>query len=137
MSEQQQPAVNLAEIINKYIDLRDAVARVTKRAADECKPMQESMKAIETYLMDLFNKTGQKQIGTERGTAFLTTKTGCNIEDRDLYWGWLMEAPAERRALLTLSANKTGVAEYIEKGDGTAPPGLKWTVMKDIQIRRS
>jgi hypothetical protein len=93
------------------------------------------MADIESWLMKLSNDTGQTQFGTKFGTAFRTTKTGLNIADRDVFWNWLQEDPTGRRSMLTLSANKTSVGEYIEK-NGTPPPGLNYQVMATIQIRR-
>lgn len=135
MTAVAQEQVNLDTVIAKYIALRDNIETETKALADRLEPIKQAMKGIETYLMALANATGQTKFGTNAGTAFVTTKTGCNIADKDSYWSFLMEAPAERRHLLTLSANKTSVGEYIEK-NGTPPPGVNWTVMKDIQIRR-
>jgi hypothetical protein len=126
---------NIEAVIGKYIDLRDAVSRETEALKDRLAPMQAAMKTIETYLMDVAIKTGQTKFGTQYGTAFIATKTGCNIADKDAYWNYLMENPTERRHLLTLSANKTAVGEHIEKA-GTPPPGINWVAMKEIQIRR-
>jgi hypothetical protein len=135
--EQQQPQqVNLEAVIAKYVELRDSIEQANKELADRIAPIQSAMKGIETYLMALANQTGQTQFGTKAGVAFVTTKTGCNIADKDAYWRFLMDAPEERRHLLTLSANKTSVGEYIEK-QGTPPPGINWTVMKAIQVRRA
>lgn len=136
MSEQDKPAVNIEEVIGKYIDLRDACDRENNALKDRLAPMQAAMKTIEAYLMNVANATGQTKFGTERGTAFVTTKTGCNIADKESFKAFVQSDPGNWR-LLTLSANKTAVAEYIEKGTGTPPPGLNWVVMKDIQIRRS
>lgn len=129
---EQSAAPNIDEVIGKYIDLRDACDREAAELKTRLAPMQAAMKGIETYLMDLAIKTGQTKFGTAHGTAFITTKTGCNISDKEAFWNTAKDQPA----LLTLSANKTAVAEYIEK-NGTPPAGINWVAMKEIQIRRS
>jgi hypothetical protein len=132
-TEQAQP--NIESVIGKYIELRDAVERETAELKNRLVPMQTAMKTIETYLMDVALKTGQTKFGTQFGTAFIATKTGCNIADKDAYWNYIMQDPNGRRHLLTLSAAKTSVGEHIEK-NGTPPPGINWVAMKEIQIRR-
>jgi hypothetical protein len=126
--------VNLETIIGKYIDLRDSVERLMKKAAEEAAPMTAAMKGIETYLMSVANATGQTKFGTKRGTAFQTTKTACNVADWDTTLPWIVEGG--RWNLLNKAVNKTAVGEYIER-NGTPPPGINWVVMKDIQIRRA
>jgi hypothetical protein len=135
MSDQpQQQAVNVSALLDKYIELRDGVERINKKAKDEAAPLVKAMETIETYFMKLANETGQTQFGNDSVVAFTTTKTGCNIADKERYKAWLLEDPARWRTL-TLTANKTAIAEHIGAA-GTPPPGINWTVMKDIQIRR-
>src|SRR4051812_40227205 len=77
---------NIDTIIGKYIDLRDTIEQKNKALAADLAPLQAAMKGIETYLMALANQTGQTKFGTARGTAFVTTKTGCNIADKETFW---------------------------------------------------
>lgn len=125
---------NLEAVIKKYIELRDAKDRADAEAKAKAEPLQKAMKAIETFLMDLAIKTGQTKFGTPDGTAFITTKTGCNVAD----WDATLKFIEEKRAfnLLNRAVNKTAVGEFIE-ANGAPPPGINWVAMKEIQIRRS
>lgn len=125
---------NIEEVIGKYIDLRDAVERKTSALKDELAPLQAAMKVIESHLMDVAIKTGQTKFGTKHGTAFITTKTGCNVADWDATLGHIRANNAFH--LLNKAVNKTAVGEYIE-AHGNPPPGINWVAMKEIQIRRS
>ena len=91
------------------------------------------MKGIESYLMAVANNTGQTQLGTSQGTAFVTTSNHCGVED----WEAVKKYIAENGAwhLLNKAVSKTAVGEYIES-DGKPPPGVKWTTMKVIQVRK-
>jgi hypothetical protein len=126
--------VNLEQVIEKYIELRDHVERTMKAASEAVEPQKAAMKGIETYLMQVANATGQTKFGTKAGTAFVTTKTGCNVEEWDATLPWIQETGNWQ--MINKAVNKTAVGEYIEK-NGSAPPGVRWTVMKDIQIRRA
>jgi hypothetical protein len=124
---------NIEAIIAKYITLRAEVDKRTNALKAELKPLNEAMEAIETYFLALINTTGQTQFGTSVGTAFKTTKTGCNIENKSEFLAHLKKEDAWH--LLTLSANKTAVGEYIDQHN-VAPPGIKWTAITAVQIRK-
>jgi len=124
---------NIGEIVKKYVELRDTKDRIAADAKAKTDPISVAMKTIETYLMKLSQDTGQTQFGTEFGTAFVTTKKGCNVTDWDATVEYIRTNGAFN--LLNKAVNKTAVDEYIEK-HGMPPPGVNWVVMKDIQIRR-
>lgn len=125
---------NIEQVIAKYIELRDAVEREAALLKDKTKPMLAAMTTIETFLMKLSNDTGQTQFGTAAGTAFVTTKTGCNVTNWDETVAFIKGNDAF--FLLNKAVNKTAVSEYMDAHQGALPPGVKWEVMKAIQIRR-
>jgi len=132
--QQEQPAINISALLDKYIELRDGIDRINKKAKAEAEPLTAAMTTIESYFMKLANTTGQTQFGNDHVLAFMTTKTGCNIADKERFKEFVLSDPNNWR-LLTLTANKTAVGEHIAAA-GTPPPGVNWTVMKDVQIRR-
>lgn len=137
MSETAQaaaPTVTVDSIVKKYIELRDSCEQKANALKKELEPLQAAMKGIETYLMALATQTGQTKFGTEHGTAFITTKTGCNVADWNATLDYIKTSDAWH--LLNKAVNKTAVGEIVE-ATGTPPPGVNWTVMKEIQIRRS
>lgn len=127
--------IKIDEIVEKYIKLRDESDRIAARAKADLEPVAAAMKGIETYLMALAQKTGQTKFGTKAGTAFITTKTGCNVGDWDTALGFIREQNAWH--LLNKAVNKTAVGEYMEANQGQTPPGVEWVALKAIQIRRS
>ena len=127
------PQPNIDDVIGKYIDLRDSVERENAALKDKLAPMQAAMKTIETYLMQVAITTGQTKFGTKHGTAFITTKTGCNVADWDAALRFILDGHTH---LLNKAVNKTAVGEYIEK-NGSPPPGINWVAMREIQIRRA
>lgn len=130
----QAAAANVDAIIKKYIEMRDTIERKTKELANELAPINAAMKGIETYLMALANQTGQTKFGTESGTAFVTTKTGCTVADWSATLAFIQSNNAWH--ILNKAVNKTAVGEIVEK-TGNPPPGVNWVAMKEIQVRRS
>jgi hypothetical protein len=125
---------NIEEVIGKYIDLRDTVERKTAALKDELAPVNAAMKTIESYLMSVAIETGQTKFGTARGTAFITTKTACNVADWDQVLAYIKTHDAFH--ILNKAVNKTAVGEIVD-ATGAPVPGVNWVTMKEIQVRRA
>lgn len=126
-------APNIAAIIDKYIELRDAVDAINAEAKAKTAEMKKAMEGIEAYMMQLSVETGQTNFGSESGTAFLTTETHCSVADFEQ----VLKFAADNGMwnILTKGVSKTVVAEYLDK-TGQLPPGVNWSAHKAIQIRR-
>lgn len=124
---------NVAAIIDKYIELRDAVDAINAEAKAKCAEMKSAMEGIEAYMMKLAIESGQTNFGSEAGTAFITTETRCSVAD----FNEVIKFAQENNMwdIITKAVNKTVVAQYLEKHEAL-PPGVNWTAQKVIQIRR-
>lgn len=124
---------NVAAIIDKYIELRDAVDAINAEAKARCAEMKKAMEGIESYMMKLAIETGQTNFGSEAGTAFITTETHCSVADFDQVFKFAVEN--NMKDILTKGVSKTVVAQYLDKHE-SLPPGVNWSAEKVIQIRR-
>jgi hypothetical protein len=128
------PAVNVDALIAKYIELRDAIDRIEKKAKEDVKPLEAAMETISSGLMDLMNRSGGlTQFKSAAGTAFIQKKTQCSIGDWTQTLPFIIEN--QQWQLLNKAVNKTAVEEYIARTE-TPPPGVKWVVMREVQVRR-
>lgn len=124
---------NIAAIIDKYIELRDAVDAINAEAKARCAEMKTAMEGIEAYMMKLSNESGQTNFGSDAGTAFVTTETRCSVSDFDQVIQFAKDN--NMWDIITKAVNKTVVSQYLEKHEAL-PPGVNWTTQKVIQIRR-
>lgn len=131
MTEQTTPQI--AAIITKYLELREAVDRINAEAKTKKAELETAMSGIESYLMKLAIDTGQTNFGSADGTAFVTTETHCGVENFDYVLGFVKETGLW--GMLTKGVSKTVVKEYLDE-HGQLPPGIKWSAHKVIQIRK-
>lgn len=131
MNGSQTPQI--AAIIEKYIELRDAVDAINAKAKADVAALQTAMDGIESYMMKLAVETGQTQFGSPAGTAFVTTQDRCNVADWDAVLAFARENNMWN--ILTKGVSKTVVKEYLDAHE-TLPPGVNWSTAKVIQIRR-
>ena len=128
--------MKLDELVEKYIKLRDRRAKrkasfTAEDAAD--KLLQEKIEAV---VMMKFAETGIESVKTANGTAYTSVGTSATVADRDTYFNWVLEDPAERMVFLEARANKTIVDQYRSTND-EIPPGLNWSETREVNFRRS
>lgn len=125
--------VDIDSIIKKYVELRDAIDAINAETKKKVAVLEEAQETISSVLMKLAKEQGVTSFKTESGTAFIATKDHAGVAD----WNRVIEYIQQHGAwnLLNKAVNKTAVKEYITKNE-TPPPGVNYTVMQEIQVRR-
>ena len=120
-------------IIDKYIKLRDEVEAITNAAAAQCAAKKTTMATLLAALKNKFNETGETSVKTPAGTAYVENVTACRVANWDTVIQFIKET--DNWGLLKRDVSKTAVSEYTEQ-NGVLPPGINWTVVKDVKVRR-
>lgn len=134
-------------LVEKYVKLRDKKSEIATEAKGKIGKIEQVMDQIEGLLLKVFQDTGQESARTAFGTAYKSPKTSCTVADKDQFLQWCLENDAGH--LLDIRALKTAVEQY--KGTKEAenaeagpearvdvlPPGLNWTQIESINVRRS
>lgn len=126
--------MDTAELIGKYIALRDRVGEREKQHKEELAPMKEMLTRIEAVLQQRLDAEGANSVNTPNGTAFKTSKTSVTVADKDSFMEWLRSQG--RFDMLDVRPNKTAVVAYREEMNDL-PPGLNWREEVVVQVRRS
>lgn len=123
-----------ADMVSNYIKLRD----FKKKADDEYKKSMEkvnlAMEKLEGELLRHLNDTGGDSLKCADGTVYKSMQTSASVKDPDAFKKWLLET--EEWEALDLKANKTYVKEYADE-HGVVPPGVNFTQMQTVGVRRS
>lgn len=122
------------EVVKKYIEVRDDIAR--KKAAYEAdiKPQQEALEKIESYLLAKANDQGVESFKTQFGTAYTAKRTSVTIADREIFKQFC-EATGDW-GLVDIRASKKAVEQYVEANQ-EVPPGINVVVERTLNVRRS
>jgi hypothetical protein len=124
-----------ADMVSHYIRLRDY-----KKAADEeykksMERVNQAMDKLESQLLAHLQETGAQSLACAQGTVYRNTQYSASVESRDTFMEWVLADP-ERLEALDVKANKTFVKDMAnEKGE--VPPGVKFTQMHTVGVRRS
>ena len=132
-----------ADLIKRYIELRDWMAAQSKKFKEFLQPYREEMAAIEGKMLAKINSEGGKAISTDFGVAYTSETMTPKVEDRQKYLDWLWGLSDEEwithgNAMLQLAAPQVdAVREYMEDHQGQLPPGVTKTDYRNLNIRKS
>jgi hypothetical protein len=84
-------------------------------------------------LLGHLNTVGADNVGTANGTVYKTVKKSASISDMSAFWAYI-EANGDFD-MVDKKANPTAVEEFIEQ-NGVPPPGVNWTMMEVVGVRR-
>ena len=124
------------EVVAKYVATRDLIAEKTKALEAELATLKDFQKKREAWLLGKMDASGVESMRTHHGTCFVDWKDSVSVADPDAFMGWVHEDWDGRRTFLTNAANKTAVKQRLSENE-LPPPGVSYTKIKDVKIRRA
>lgn len=125
-----------ATLIAKYIELRDSRSARKRTYEQEDEQDKTRMEKIEIELLSRMNTNGTDSIASrEHGTVYRKTQTSCTVADRETFFNEFV-LPYEAFDFLEARASKTLVEQYKQE-HGVVPPGLNWSEIVTVGVRRS
>lgn len=121
-------------LVEKYIQLRDAKAKITAASKEKVAGIDTILLKIEAALLADFTALGVDNVKTAAGTAYKSTKTSATVADREAFLAYVRDN--DRWDMLDAKANKTTVGEFVEEHQNL-PPGVNWREEITINVRRT
>ena len=128
----ETPEVTTQQKIDQYIQLRDYKTAADKEFKESMTRVNEAMKKLEGELMLALDSKGATSQQGASGTVYIRTQTSASVKDRNEFLKFVFAS--KNLELLDVRANKKIVRELGEQG--TAVPGVNYTEMKQIGVRR-
>jgi len=125
-----------ANLIKKYISIRDYVEAQQKADEERLKPYKDGMVAIEGAVQQHLIDTGAENIKTEFGTAYRTTHMSVRLADRQAFINYIVNVDADPFSYFTNAVSKEKIKEHID-AHGSAPSGIDITTIQKVNFRRS
>lgn len=127
--------MKVSDLVEKYIAIRARKAELKGEYDNKVAGLDDALSKIEAALLNTFNTTGIENIKTSAGTAYVATRTSCTVADRDAFLrDWVV--PNGAWEFLENRVSKTAVEQYRSE-HGVIPPGLNWSEMRVINVRKS
>lgn len=120
-------------LVDQYIQLRDKKDAMKREYDARVEQVDKLLEKIENYLLDQMQETGVESMRTEAGTAYISVRNSSSVKDKEAFKGFLFSSG--KWELADIRASKTAVADYL-KENNELPPGVSWSSMKTVNIRR-
>lgn len=133
MNAPVQTKYSAAQLIQRYVQLRDDKSALAEVQAEQMKPFNVALETIEAALQDMLNQTGGDSIKTEHGTAYKSTATTAKMADWPSFITFVQDSGDTE--LLVQSCNKKRYEELLE--NGVQVPGITIAQVQRINVRRA
>lgn len=123
-----------AQIIEKYLEIREV-----KRAEKAAFVLRETelnnmLEAMENHLLGVMNERGEKNIKTDKGTAFQAPQVRVQVVDREALISHVKAT--QNFDFFTNAVSKDTVIAYTE-ATKTAPPGVEISNSIIVNVRKA
>lgn len=126
--------IDLGTRIEQYVKLRDMIKEKDDAHKKVMEPYRDALEKLNNLLLDHLNTIGGDSVKTEHGTVYRTVKKSASLEDADAFMKHVIKG--EHWELLDRKANKTAVEAYVDE-NGVLPPGVKWSSISQVGVRRA
>jgi len=126
--------LNFEQAGEKYIALRNEVARIEGEAKTAVAELKSTMQDIENWFTIRAQEEGLSKIPTSVGTVYWSTHNSATVADRAA----LFEFCSANNAwdLIESRVSKTAVKSHIE-GHGVPPPGVNFASVQVFNLRKT
>ena len=127
------PNLNIDQLVDKYIRIRDKKAEVQKTQKAELARFDEALHTIERVFLTFMQENNVDSLNTNHGTAYKRVQTSCTIADRDAFLNFVREG--DNWAFADLRANAPAVKAYLDANE-SLPPGINFTSRLTVNVQR-
>ena len=124
----------MEELVEKYIQLRDAKSQAAAAFKAKIAKVDEALAKIEAKLLVQFNEHGMESVRTKAGTAYKSLRVSATVADWDSALAFIQQN--ELWNMLEHRVSKQAVEQFREE-HGDLPPGVNWREEVVINVRRS
>lgn len=124
----------MEDLVTKYIELRDAKAKIEAEMKAKTAKIVTIMDRIEAAILAEFQESGVESVRTKDGTAYKQVRTSAGVADWDATLSYIQQNGLWH--MLERRVSKTAVEQFKE-AHGELPPGLNWREEVVINVRRS
>ncbi len=128
--------ITVEQVIEKYIETRDAIEAEKKLFDSKVADLKALQENREKWLMGALDKMGATSMKAPHGTVFIDYKDSVAVADAGIFMDWVRSDWDGRKTFLENRVSKTAVKQRLDDGD-MLPPGVNYTKVKDVKVRRA
>jgi hypothetical protein len=122
------------DLVSAYIQIRDQIADVKKRADEQVAELTQHLDAISEELQSICKVQGANSISTSKGTVIRTVKSKFWTNDWPSMYDFIRENAAFE--LLEKRLHQSNMKTFLEENPEAHPPGLNIEREFVVTVRR-
>lgn len=126
--------MDIREIVAAYIQLRDQKAQRKAEFDASIAELDSTLEKMEAVLLKQFDSLGTESMKTAAGTAYISKRSSATVADWDSFLAHVRAKEAFE--LLERRCSKTAVEQYKAANDDQLPPGVNWSAVRTVNVRR-
>ena len=132
---------NIDKAIAAYVKLRDKIEAMEKQHKAAKKELVDKQLKLAALIEKVMDSIGTESVKSEHGTAFKAKKDSVKVANKADFSEFIVQEierdGVDALYLLTLSAAKNAVKDYMAEHEDELPPGIKYETWQEVQVRRS
>jgi len=128
-------AMTPARMVELYITLRDKKEAANAEFKKSMEKVNAAMEKLEGKMLQHLQETEGESIRTKYGTVYRNTQHSATVKDRDAFLKWIEDTG--NTEAMDVRANKTFIKEFAENTGGDIPPGINFSQIHTVGVRRS
>lgn len=129
-------SITIDKVVEAFVETRDTIKAREAELEESLKALKELQAKREDWLLGELNRAGAQNIKTPHGTCYIALKESVTVADWDTALQWVKEN--DKYEFLEKRISKTAVIELMgDKKENPPPPGVNYTAVRTVNIRRS
>lgn len=128
------PIVDIDKRIDQYVKLRDHIKELNDAHKEKMAPFNDTLEQLNGVLLKHLEQMNIESLKGEHGTVYVTVKKSASIADMSQFWTYVVTQVDWD--MVDRKANATAVEAYIEANGGNPPPGVNFSAVRVVGVRR-
>lgn len=121
-------------LIGFYVQLRDRIQAEDKAHSERMAKPRETLERLNGRMLEILQQAGVSSMKSNAGTVYVTIKTSATLSDKDAFRSYIIEN--QDFELADIRPAKSAVQDYVVAHDGNLPPGVNYTQVNVVGVRR-
>lgn len=131
--------MDINKAVSAYLQIRRKIDLLEKDHKAKVKELKDAQDKLQKWLGKQFDTLGVDNVKTDLGTAFRASKDSVRVGNKAEFLEFIVKQVQENGVdglyLMSATAAKNAVKDWMEEHDDELPPGIKYDSWTEVQVR--
>lgn len=135
MKNDRLETASVCELVGAYRRIRDLIAADKAEYEEKVAKKREALNAVEAKLLKHLQDAGTSLQRTAEGTAYISTVSTVSAPNWSTFINWVRAN--DRYDMLERRPSKKEVLAFIDDTGGDLPPGVAYSTINKLNVRKA